>query len=313
MLVERVHTVALAGLDHRVHLRDFRLANQVANGRGANHQLISAHTTVAGLVLEQCLRNHRAQRLRQHRAHHVLLGGRKDVDHAIDGLRGRARVQRAENEVARFRCSQRQPDRFEIAHLADQDDVRIFTQRCAQRVGERKRVRADFTLVDQALFRIVDELDRVFDGQDVTVQIGVDVIDHRGECGRLAGARRPGYQHEAARRLADVLKITRKSEVLERQHLGGNRPEHDACAAILNEAIHAKACEVRDREREVDLERFFVRLALRIGHDVVHHPMHVLVLERREVDATDIAVDAYHRRHSGGQVQVGRLVLDRKR
>src|SRR5437763_14222016 len=54
-----------------------------------------------------------------------------------------------------------------VAHLADEDHVRVFTQRRAQSVGERQRVRPDLALVDQALLRFVHELDRVLDGEDV--------------------------------------------------------------------------------------------------------------------------------------------------
>src|SRR5690606_39940242 len=39
VLVEGHHSVLLAGLDRRVHLRDLVLADQVADGRGADHDL----------------------------------------------------------------------------------------------------------------------------------------------------------------------------------------------------------------------------------------------------------------------------------
>ena len=40
-------------------------------------------------------------------------------------------VQRAEHQVAGFGGGQRQADGFQIAHFADQDDVRIFAQRAS--------------------------------------------------------------------------------------------------------------------------------------------------------------------------------------
>jgi hypothetical protein len=60
-------------------------------------------------------------------------------------------VQGAEHQVAGFGRRQRQADGFQVAHFADQDDVRVFAQRRAQGVGERQGMRADFALVDQAL------------------------------------------------------------------------------------------------------------------------------------------------------------------
>src|SRR5690606_38034243 len=59
-LVERLHAVLAAGLDRRIHLRDLVLADQVADGRDADHDLVRRDAAAADL-LEQGLRNHRAQ------------------------------------------------------------------------------------------------------------------------------------------------------------------------------------------------------------------------------------------------------------
>src|SRR5690606_12069269 len=72
VLVEGHHAVLLAGLDGRVHLRDLVLADQVADGRGADHDLPGRGAAAADL-LQQRLRDHRTQRFGQHRAHHRLL------------------------------------------------------------------------------------------------------------------------------------------------------------------------------------------------------------------------------------------------
>ena len=82
--------------------------------------------------------------------------------------------------------------------------VRVLAQRRAQRFGERQRVRSDLALVDQALLRLVHELDRVLDREDVAVLVLVDVVDHRRERGRLARAGRAGDQHQAARLVGQV-------------------------------------------------------------------------------------------------------------
>src|SRR5690606_37587202 len=68
VLVQGHHAVLLAGLDRRVHLRHLVLADQVADGRGADHDFPGRGTPSADL-LQQRLRDHRAQRFGQHRAH----------------------------------------------------------------------------------------------------------------------------------------------------------------------------------------------------------------------------------------------------
>src|SRR4029077_17497799 len=121
-LVEGLHALCAAGLDGRIHLRDLALADEVTDPGRAAHDL-GRRDAAAAVLLHQRLRDHRAQRLRQHRAHHVLLLAGEHVDDAVDGLGGRGGVQRAEHQVAGLGGGERQADRLQVAHFADQDDV----------------------------------------------------------------------------------------------------------------------------------------------------------------------------------------------
>lgn len=49
-------------------------------------------------------------------------------------------MQGAEDHVPGFRRLECQPDRFQVPHLADEDDIRVFTQRLveAQRVAVQR-------------------------------------------------------------------------------------------------------------------------------------------------------------------------------
>jgi hypothetical protein len=211
--------------------------------------------------------------------------------------------------MARFRGRHGQPDRFQVSHFAHQDTVRVFPQRGAKRRRERERHRADFALVDQALLGFVDELDRVFHREDVAELGFVQVVDHRGQRGGLARARRAGHQHHATRLERELPENLRRIQLLERQNLGWNRPEHRTRAAVLIERIHPEARQPVDLEREVHFQELFVVLALGVVHDVVHHGVHRLVVQRLDVDAAHVAVDTDHGRQPRGQVQVRCLVL----
>ncbi len=92
-------------------------------------------------------------------------------------------MQRAEHQVAGLGRRHREPDRLEVAHLADQDRVRVLAQRRAQRTGERQRHAPDLALVDQAFLGFMHELDRVLDRQHMTVGALVEVVDHRRQRG----------------------------------------------------------------------------------------------------------------------------------
>ena len=134
-----------------------------------------------------------------HDAHLLLLLGREDVDDAVDRRRRALRVQRAEDEVTGLRGGQRGRDRLEVAHLADEDHVRVLAERSLQRFAEARCVRADLALVDDALLVPVHELDRILDGEDVLGARAVDLVDDRRERRRLTGAGRAGDEHEPAR------------------------------------------------------------------------------------------------------------------
>src|SRR5947209_5151973 len=97
---------------------------------------------------------------------HVLLLARKHVDDAVDGLGGGAGMQRAEHQVTGLGGGERQADGLQVAHLADQDHIRILAQRRAQRLAEAERVAMHLALVDETALGLVHELDRILDGDD---------------------------------------------------------------------------------------------------------------------------------------------------
>ena len=79
----------------------------------------------------------------------LLLVRREDVDDAVDRLRGVLGVQGREDEVTGLGGGQRDRDRLEVAHLADQDDVGVLPQHVLEGVREGVRVLAHLALVDQ--------------------------------------------------------------------------------------------------------------------------------------------------------------------
>ena len=110
-----------------------------------------------------------AQRLGQHGADLGLLLVGEGVDDPVDGLRRAGGVQRGQDQLPGLRRRDRQLHRLEVAHLPDEDDVRVLAQGRPQRRGERSGAAADLALVDEAVQVRVHVLDRVLDGDDVLV------------------------------------------------------------------------------------------------------------------------------------------------
>src|SRR5206468_124581 len=84
--------------------------------------------------------------------------------------------------------------------------------------------RIDSALVDEALLRLVHELDRVLDGEDVAFLALVLVVHHRGERGGLARAGRAGHEDHAPRLVGELLEDLGALQLLEREDLGRDGP-----------------------------------------------------------------------------------------
>ena len=67
--------------------------------------------------------------------------------------------------------------RLQVSQLSDKDDVRILAQRCPQRHLKAICMNANFALIDKTLLVMVDELDWVFDCEDMIGPIAVDMVD----------------------------------------------------------------------------------------------------------------------------------------
>ncbi len=95
----------------------------------------------------------------------------KRVDDAVHRAGGAGRVQRGEHEVAGFGGRDGGFHRFQVAHFADEDHVRVLPQHALERLAEGRHVHADLALVDDALLVLVEILDGVFDRDDVQARL----------------------------------------------------------------------------------------------------------------------------------------------
>jgi len=170
-------------------------------------------------------------------------------------------------------------------------------------------VLVDLALVDQALFAFVDEFDGVLNGEDVEIAVLVDIVDHRRQGGTFARTGGAGHQHQTAGQYGYFAENIAQPQIFKGQHPRGNGTEYTACAAILVECIDPEARHTGHLKGKVCFEKFLVIPALLVIHDVINEPVHFLMLQRRQIDPANIAVDPDHRRQASGQVKVGRPVF----
>ena len=221
-------------------------------------------------------------------------------------------MQRAEHQVAGFGGGHGHGDRFGVAQLADQDDVRVLAHGGAHAFGERRNVRAQLALDDLALLAAVNELDRVFERDDVEAARGVQVIDHRRERGRLAGAGGAGDQHHALVVVAEFLDDGRQRQSVDARDVLRDRAKRRAEAGFLAEHVDAETPAVGRHIGEVEVVALAEVFVLVLGEDLGEITLELRIADVAELDRHQVAVHAQHGRHADGQVHVGAVLLHAK-
>ena len=105
-------------------------------------------------------------------------------------------MNRREDQHTEARELKRHLHRFSAAQLTDEDHVRVLSPSAPNRVGEAGGVIAHFAVGNLALLRPVDELDRIFNRENVPFTVPVDVIEHGRERGALSASGRAGHQDQ---------------------------------------------------------------------------------------------------------------------
>ena len=190
-------------------------------------------------------------------------------------------VQRAEHEVPGFRGRHRHGNRLGIAQLADEDHVRVFAHRGAHAFGEARDVRVQLALDHLAfLLRWTNSI-----GSSRLMMFSstrrVQVVDHRGERGRLAGAGGAGDQDHALVVVAQLRDDRRQRQLLERRHVGRNRAERGADAGVLAEHVDAEAPALGRHVGEVEVVALAEVLGLVPGQDLGDVALELGVARRR--------------------------------
>src|SRR5438094_8475160 len=205
----------------------------LANVLGGDQYFDRGHATGAVSLAHQALADDGFEHGCHLQANLLLLGWREDGDDAVNGLHRVQSVKGRENQVAGFSGVQRGANGFQVAHFAHQDGVRILAQAGAQGGAEGSGIHLNFALVDESFLIAVQELDGVFDGDDVFRPLGVDAVNHGGQGRGLAGTGYAGHQHQSAAFFADLLDDFGQIEFVEGANLGGDHAQHHAYVAPL--------------------------------------------------------------------------------
>ena len=250
-LVEGLHAHGGRFFHHFFNAVDFAFLNHLRNNRRIEQDFHCGYAALAAFAGNQALRDEGLQVERQvgQKLGAALFG--EEVDDAVKRLVGVVGVQRGETEVARFGERQGVVHGFAVANLADEDDIRRLTQGVFQRGKPVFGIHADFALGNDAFFVLMDELNRVFDGDDVVLAIFIAVVNHRSERGGFARTGTADENHEAAFFHHHVFQDGGQIEAVEIRDFAGNGAEHQRRRAALHHGIDTEAAGVGQADGEV--------------------------------------------------------------
>ena len=150
----------------------------------------------------------------------------------------------------------------------------------------------------------------ILDRDDVARVAPVDLLDERGERGRLSGARGSADEHEAAGEARQRLHAGREAERGETRRLGGERADGGGGAAALAVEVDPETAQPAHPMRGVGdpgvaIERPGVTGER--GHDRL---LDLLAGERAARERTDLSVDAHRGRRAGHEQEVASRAPD---
>ena len=153
--------------------------------------------------------------------------------------------------------------------------------------AEVKHVLSDFPLVNQALVLGINELDRVFQCEDVLAVNAIDVIQHRSDRCTFTAAGNPGQQDHA---LVVVAKFLHRSGQIKSPKVGNEIVDTPCDQSDLTQLLQQVNSETPIDPIDID-DISEVGAALLIKNcqvAVIHHrqqqPDHLLVIDRRPIE-----------------------------
>src|SRR6266436_6247118 len=274
-LIERLHAV-LAGAGGNGVMNQARLVrvdDAIADIASGDHDFDGGNAALVVGAAHEALRHDGLERGGKLQTNLFLLRGREDRDNTLNG----------------FRSQQCSGNGFQVAHFADQNHIGILTQGSAQRGGKVRGVHFDFALIDETLFIAVQELDGVFDGDQVIGAVGIDAVDHRRQRGGFTGTGGARNQHQAALFFANLVDDGGEVQFVGGANFCGNDAQHHPDVAALLENVDAEAAQARNAIGHIQFRGFLELLLLAVGHHAEGHRKHLFGRDARHVrrDAFD--------------------------
>ena len=214
-------------------------------------------------------------------------------------------MQRADYQNAGLGGGEGERDCFQVAHLADQYDIGVLTQRGFETGGKRDRVARYLALGNDAPLVVVHEFDWFLDRHDMLGKVLIDKINKRGLRGCFTRARWACDENESAPQIGKFFDHHGNPQLLQTGDLRRNQPKSCGITMRLLKVIGAKPRLLVHLVGKIEITVLLEILPVLRAASFAQHANGFLVRNGLISDGHDIAMRAYFRRLALADMQIG--------
>src|SRR6185295_15026745 len=122
----------------------------------------------------------------------------------------------------------------------------------------------------------MDELDRIFDGENMAFKTIVYIIDHARQCRRFTRPCGSGYKDQAFVLFTQLFEDGRHAEFFQTHDFRRDGAEYCALALSLHKHVDAKSSDPLELKGKIALVGFLEYPSLSVVHDIVDERMNFL-------------------------------------
>lgn len=213
IVLDDLHSFTAGCLHDGGDLVELVLPDEVGDGGVLDKDFFGKLESAPVAFLQEALREYRDKCVGELEPYLVLLSGRECIDDTGNGLVGAPGMKGGKYQVSGFRKLECHLDLVHIAHLPEENDLRILAHRSDERRIVIGHIPPYLLLFHDGLLVGVDVLYRILDGDDVFRVVCIDLVYHRSQRGGFTASGRPGHEDEALSCLGYILVDKREVQI----------------------------------------------------------------------------------------------------
>jgi hypothetical protein len=259
---------------------------------------------------EQTLRNHCLQIEREVQQNLRVRRLRKEIEDALNRLAGVVGMQGGNTQMAGFGVMHCVLHGLAVANFADHDHAGRFAHGVAQGFVVRQGIESHLSLGHQGALVRMHILDGILDGENVTRNARVAVVEQSGQRGGFAGACGAHGQYQSTLEKGELLHRRGQAQGFNGSDVRRNIAHHHAGLSPLHVQVDTKAPCPWHLQSQVAFLAGFKHLRLRCTRHRRSKGLDIRPRQNGLLKRQIFPMAAHRRRCSCDQEQVGSLLAD---